>query len=225
MSFYFAEDKPSDSPFIEAIWHTQSESAGSFISTASTQSGIVLVRYQGQTTLTIRGPETWATPAPYPAEAEFLGINFKLGTFMPPFPAQLVMNRQDMTLPEARRGAFWIQGAAWEIPDFENADTFINRLVREGLLANDPIVEAAVQGKVEDLALRSVQRRFLHATGITLKTVQQIERAQKAAALLEQGCSILDTVYDLGYFDQSHLTNSLKRFIGQTPAQLLHPSE
>jgi AraC-like DNA-binding protein len=33
--------------------------------------------------------------------------------------------------------------------------------------------------------------------------------------------SILDTVYQAGYFDQAHLTRSLRRFIGQTPAQLM----
>lgn len=40
--------------------------------------------------------------------------------------------------------------------------------------------------------------------------------------LLHQGTSILDTVYKAGYYDQSHMTNSLKRFLGQTPAQIAH---
>jgi methylphosphotriester-DNA--protein-cysteine methyltransferase len=39
-------------------------------------------------------------------------------------------------------------------------------------------------------------------------------------ARLEQGVSILDTIHEAGYFDQLHLTNSLKRFLGQTPAQI-----
>ena len=30
---------------------------------------------------------------------------------------------------------------------------------------------------------------------------------------------------DLGYADQAHLTRSLKRFIGQTPAQMVHAVE
>jgi methylphosphotriester-DNA--protein-cysteine methyltransferase len=38
--------------------------------------------------------------------------------------------------------------------------------------------------------------------------------------LLRQGASILDTVYQAGYFDQPHLTRALKRFTGQTPAQI-----
>ena len=35
------------------------------------------------------------------------------------------------------------------------------------------------------------------------------------------GVSILDTAYEAGYFDQPHLTRSLKQFIGRTPAQIL----
>jgi methylphosphotriester-DNA--protein-cysteine methyltransferase len=42
---------------------------------------------------------------------------------------------------------------------------------------------------------------------------------------LQQGVSILDTIQQAGYYDQPHLTRSLKRFIGQTPAQLLHHSQ
>jgi AraC-like DNA-binding protein len=37
---------------------------------------------------------------------------------------------------------------------------------------------------------------------------------------LKQGISILDAVTLAGYADQPHLTRSLKRLVGQTPAQL-----
>jgi len=72
-----------------------------------------------------------------------------------------------------------------------------------------------------DLSLRSVQRRFLRATGLTHGLVVQIERAQRAMKLLQQGVSILDTVDQAGYADQPHLTRALKRLVGQTPAQIL----
>src|SRR6185369_6748429 len=97
---------------------------------------------------------------------------------------------------------------------------FVNRLVRAGLLVRDPLVDDAMQDDPLDLSTRALQYRFRRATGMTHKTVQQIERARQAATLLEQGFPILDTTYQLGYFDQSHLTNSLTRYIGQTPAQI-----
>ncbi|WP_255552919.1 AraC family transcriptional regulator [Ktedonobacter sp. SOSP1-85] len=62
--------------------------------------------------------------------------------------------------------------------------------------------------------------RFLRATGLPLRTLQAIKRAQHAVNLLQQGVSVLDMVEEAGYFDQPHLTRMLKRFIGQTPAQI-----
>jgi methylphosphotriester-DNA--protein-cysteine methyltransferase len=65
----------------------------------------------------------------------------------------------------------------------------------------------------------------LRATGLNHSQILQLERAKYAAALLEQGVPILDTVYDAGYFDQPHLTRSLKQWIGHTPAQIIQNSE
>ncbi len=140
MPFILGE-RPSGSSFVQAIWHNQSERSESFVSTAGTHWEMVLMRHKGQSTLTVRGPETKATPADFPADAEWLGITFKLGTFMPDFLPGSLLNRQDVNLPEATGKSFWLCGSTWEIPTYENADTFVNRLVRAGLLMRDPLVE------------------------------------------------------------------------------------
>ena len=88
----------------------------------------------------------------------------------------------------------------------------------------DPVVEAAIWGHTPDVSKRTLQYRFLRATGLTHKTIQQIERARSAVSLLERGTPISGTALQLGYFDQAHLTNSLKRFIGRTPAQIARES-
>ena len=49
--------------------------------------------------------------------------------------------------------------------------------------------------------------------------------ASSAVSLLERGTSISETAFELGYFDQAHLTNSLKRLIGRTPAQIARKSK
>jgi hypothetical protein len=219
MLFTFQE-KPSDSSFVQTVWINQSEQSGSFISPAAIHGEMVLTHYQGKTTITLRGPESKATHAIVPADAEWLGITFKLGTFMPAFPPGKLMDRQDVTLPEAGGKSFWLYGSTWEFPTYENVDTFVQRLTRAGLLVHDSLVDDVMQDCPLDLSPRAVQYRFQRATGLTYKTVQQIQRARQATALLEQGSSILDTAYNLGYFDQSHLTNSLKRYLGLTPTQI-----
>jgi AraC-like DNA-binding protein len=220
MKFVFAEERPADSPFIEKIWRTQSEQAGDFTSQAASHSEIVVTRFEGKTLVAVRGPETRATPATVPADSEFFGIVFKMGAFMPALLPRNLMDRRDAYLPVASNESFWLGNSVWEIPSFDNADTFVERLVREGLLAYDPVVGAVLQGERSPLSTRTLQYRFVRATGLPYKVIQQIERARRAAALLESGLSILDTVHETGYFDQSHLTNALKRFLGQTPAQI-----
>lgn len=220
MSLSF-DERLSDSPYVERVWSSHSERAGSFTSIAAIYWEMVVTKYQGTTTLTVRGPETKATRMDFPAGAEWFGIDFRLGTFMPHLPPGDVMDLQDVNLPEATSQSFWLHGSAWQFPNYENADTFVDRLVREGLLVRDPVVDAVLQGYPPPLSPRSLQYRFLQATGLTHRAIQQIKRARHAAARLEQGASILDTIYEAGYADQPHLTRALKRFIGYTPAQIM----
>lgn len=175
---------------------------------------------QGKTTLTVRGPETRVTRADCPADAEFLGIMFKFGAFMPILPARMVMDRRDVNLPEVARGSFWLHGSAWQYPNYENADAFVDRLVRHRLLVSDPTVHVVVEDQSATRSLRTVQRRFVQTTGLTFRTARQIVRARYAVALLRRGVSILNVVHEVGYFDQPHLTRSLRHFVGLTPAQI-----
>lgn len=225
MQFVF-DGRSSDSSYVQSIWRTQStENPGSFISSAATNWEIVITRQQGVATVSVRGPETKASPAPIPPDAEFFGIIFKMGTFMSNLPASLLIDG-GIHLPEAgRRNTFWLNGSSWQFPSYENADTFVAALVHEGLLQRDPLVEAVLQDQPQDVSLRTVRRRFLQTTGLTYKSIQQIERARQAALLLRQGTPILDAVYETGFFDQAHMTKSLKHFIGQTPAQILRPGD
>jgi AraC-like DNA-binding protein len=223
MEFVF-DTRPANSSFVEMVWHTHSERAGSFTSVAASNWEMVITTFGGKATITARGPETKASLADFPADAEYFGITFKLGTFMPHLPLRTLLDRQDATLPEASSNSFWLCGSAWELPTFENADVFVDRLIRQGILMRDPVVEAATQGHTPGMSIRSLQYRSLQATGLTHKTIQQIERARNAVSLLERGTPISDTAFELGYFDQAHLTNSLKRFIGRTPAQIAQKS-
>ena len=95
-----------------------------------------------------------------------------------------------------------------------------NCLPHSTTLSNRGKINAALQERPQAISKRSLQRRFLQATGLPLRTLQAIERARHAGSLLQQGVSVLDTVEEAGYFDQPHLTRMLKRFIGQTPAQI-----
>jgi hypothetical protein len=180
--FLFEEDRGSDSPFVETIWRTQSESAGTFLSRAVSHWERVVMQQHGRTGITVRGPETKATTAHCTANAEFVGITFTLGAWMPLLPTGDRLDAE-VILPEATRKSFWLNGKAWQFPDYDTADTFVERLVRDGLLMREPIVEAALQGQLQARSRRTIQRRFLRATGLTLSSVRQIERARGRGSL------------------------------------------
>ena len=82
-----------------------------------------------------------------------------------------------------------------------------------------------LRGGVDARSIRSAQRHFRHATGISHGTVRQIERARRATLLLQDGVPILDVVHAAGYYDQAHLTRSLRHRIGQTPLAVSRAAE
>ena len=120
--------------------------------------------------------------------------------------------------------SFWLHGSAWQFPDYENVDIFVNRLAAEEVLVRDPLVNDVLQDRPPELSVRTIRHRFLRATGLTQGQIRQFERARRAAKVLQQGATILDTVFEAGYSDQPHLTRSLKHWIGHTPAQLPRPT-
>jgi len=219
------EDRPSDSPVVERVWRSCSERAGAFLSMATCNWTMVVTRLAGRVSLTVRGPETRATWAHCPADGEWMGIHFTLGTFMPLLPTGRLRDRNDVTLPPVSARTFWLDGAAWEYPSFDDAETFVRRLVKAGLVAIDPHVQDVVRAAPRRGSRRTDQRRVLRATGMTSATIRQVQRARRATTLLRRGGSIADVAHHAGYCDQAHLTRSLKRFVGQTPAQVARARE
>ena len=97
----FDEDRPSDSPVVERNWRAHSEGARPFLSIAESRSEMVVTRHHGKLTLTVRGPETKATPlGDCPADSEWLGIRLKPGAFLLPLPARNLVDAT-VTLPHA----------------------------------------------------------------------------------------------------------------------------
>lgn len=219
--FFHLEDRASDHPFIARVWRCHTERGDTFLSIAANTCEMVLTRLGGKSLLTLRGPETGATVVDCPAEGQWVGIRFKPGTFMPRFLPGTLRDHNNVNLPAATGQSFWLNGSALEYPSFDNAESLVKQLAKSGLLSRDPMVEDILLRRPRELSLRSTQRRFLRSTGVTYATFRQIERARYATILLREGVPILDVVSGLNYFDQAHLTRSLKRFIGETPAKIM----
>lgn len=217
---FISEQRLSDSPYVETVTRGRTVGYGFTIRPAESHWHMVFVRFNDSQFPIVTGPLTSAGVVPYTEGAEILWIKFKLGAFMPHLPTRDLQD-SETSLPGASGRSFWLHGSAWQFPDFENVETFVDQLVREDILVCDPLVSAALGGHLPATPSRTLRHRFLRATGLSQGHIYQIERAQRAAALLQRGVPILETVYEAGYYDQAHLTRSLKRWVGHTPAQIL----
>jgi AraC-like DNA-binding protein len=220
MFIHFDSERLSDSPFIERVWSCHSEGGGRFLAVASSHWEMVVTRLHGLTSVTIHGPETRAREVECPADGEWFAIRFKAGTFMPNLPVHRLINGNDVNLAPAFRNRFRLEGTAWQIPDAGNAEEFVRRLARRGLLIRDAAVVGALEGDAGALHARTTQRHFLYATGMSQSTMRQIERARQATQLLREGLAPGEVAAETGYFDQAHLTRSLRALIGLTPAHI-----
>lgn len=79
---------------------------------------------------------------------------------MPHLPAKTILN-SELTLHGATDCSFWLNSSAWEYPDYENVETFIERLVSKDVLLRDPVIDHALQDQPLNMADRTVRHRFL----------------------------------------------------------------
>jgi hypothetical protein len=214
------EDRSSDSPYIARVWRSQSSGVERMTSVATSHWELVFWEQYGRVHAAVGGPETAASAALVPDEASSFGITFSHGTSMPHLPVPLLVD-EHLECPHVTATGFVLRGEEWTLPHFDNAEVFVNRLVREGVLQRDPLVPDAIGGELLPMiGARSVQRRVAAATGLTQGAIRQIERARQAAILLGEGVAPLDVVHRVGYYDQPHLARSLTRFVGRTATQL-----
>jgi AraC-like DNA-binding protein len=213
------EDRPSESQYIERVWRSRSIDVDRMMSIATPRWALVFWEQAGRTSAAVVGPETHASHAPVPEDAAFFGIDFALGTTMQRLPLGLLVDGS-LEIPDTTARSFRLDGSRWHIPSYDNAEAFVRRLVREDVMARDPLVADVANGNEPGLSARTVQRRFRIATGLTRDAVRQIDRARRAAVLWRDGLATSQVVERCGYYDQPHLARSLRRFIGRKPRDL-----
>ena len=214
--------RSSDAPLIDCVWRGRSTGVSILNSVASSHWHLVVSDVGGQVDISVHGPESRAVPTSLPPEGTWVGVRFRLGVMLQDVPIPDLVDG-GIVLPEASHRSFWWKGGTWKRPTYENAEGLVARLAREDLIGREPLVDDALQGGSGAVSLRTLQRRFYLATGQARRTVRQIEQARRAAVRLREGATPADVTHELGYYDQPHLTRSMRRYLGQTPAELADP--
>jgi AraC-like DNA-binding protein len=80
-------------------------------------------------------------------------------------------------------------------------------------------IEEAARG--EGLSRRQMERDFRQWLNVSPKHVSQVARTQAAMRLGLSGMPLADAAHSLGFADQSHMTNTVKKLARLAPAQLV----
>ena len=97
------------------------------------------------------------------------------------------MDRRDANLPEATSTSFWLSGSAWQFPTYENAETFVDRLVRDGLLVKVKELPAEVR---QQQPVDQPERRYCRDRGRAEEMAQEaLVRAWRGLATWRQESS------------------------------------
>ncbi|MFI6869616.1 helix-turn-helix domain-containing protein [Nocardia sp. NPDC050406] len=213
------ETRGSDSPWIDSVWTCRSEHVTEMTCVASQNWGLVFWVQEDVAFAGISGPETRCGTAPVPEGADFVGVQFTVGTSLRAVSAPTLVDG-GILLPDVTDRKFWLAGSHWETPRADTAEALVERLVRDEVLVRDPLVSAALSGQLPATTERTLERRFRAATGLTQGAVRQIGRARSAALLLSAGEAPSQVVDKLGYYDEPHLARALRRYVGRTAGQL-----
>lgn len=104
--------------------------------------------------------------------------------------------------------------------------------LRNSKFASNAAVEHSVEiiyagrgiPRVRELAIelgisqRTFERRFRRFVGLSPKAFSRIVRFQRALNMIRsEAPSVMDDVFQLGYYDQSHLINDFRQYAGMTP--------
>ncbi len=209
----------SDSPWVESVWTCRSDDVSEMTSVASETWGLVFWEQAGRAQAAITGPETRTGTAPVPEGAQFVGIQFAVGTSLRMTATSALLDG-GIVLPDVTGRTFFLDGVHRETPRPDDAEALVARLVRDGVVVRDPLVAATLQGAAPGVGERTLERRFRAATGLTQGGVRQIGRARTAAILLTSGATAAQVVDKLGYYDEPHLARALRRYVGRTAQQL-----
>jgi hypothetical protein len=213
------ETRASDSPWVDTVWTCANEHVAEMTSVAAVCWGLVFWEREGRRYANVSGPETRTGTAPVPVGATFVGIEFAVGTSLRTVPTPMLVDG-GVELPDATHRSFRLDGARWETPGPDDAEALVDRLVRAGAVVRDPLIAEIRRGHEPAVSGRTVERRFLAATGLTQGAVRQIERVRHAAQLLAAGVPVAHVVSGLAYFDEPHLARALRRYVGRTARQL-----
>lgn len=219
------QSRPSDSPYVQAIGSVRAEDDATFTVVPDGSWGLIVHRSLEATTAYLTGLTTRPIDVALHAGDEILSVSLAASAFSPDCSAAGLLNNARLLSAAGSRKVWWNGQHKIELPTMETADDFVAALVQREQLIVNKTVAAVLAGQTPYMSPRTLQRHFMHTTGMTHNYWLQIQRAQRAASALRLGKSLAQVAYESGYVDQSHMTRWLKQIVGRTPAAIAREND
>ncbi|MBE1877605.1 helix-turn-helix domain-containing protein [Myceligenerans pegani] len=214
------ELRRSAHPDIRAVWRAYVEEAADYTDDASEHWGLSFVRRaDGSLTAEIAGPRVERRPIRSRTGETYWGVELAVHVLIPGVDKALL--RGAIQTLDVEDDHVIIAGRRYRVPDWEQLEDFVSRLLADGALVADADIRRALAGDDDGLSRRSWQRRFRSVTGLRRKEIERLDRARHAYRLLCEGVRPARVAAAVGYADQAHLTRELRRIRGETPARIL----
>jgi hypothetical protein len=160
---FIAKGRLSDSPYVDSIWQGSADADHTLMCPADGRWNLCFTNWNGKLQVSVEGPISQAVPQTHVKGVDWLVIKFKLGVFLPDISDVKCL---DGSLPDAAWQSFWLHSSTWQMPSFENADTFVDWLVREDAVQLNPLVSDALQDRPPAVAERTLRHHFRRITGL-----------------------------------------------------------
>jgi len=143
----------------------------------------------------------------YEATGQFIELGLKELAF--------ISNCENPQITTALANAFFLQRLS------QKNDRVLS--ITEDLYLTNGSITIDDLAKRHSIGFRSLERLFKNNVGLAPKELSKIIRFQSVLKRLKDKSFDDDfsrLAFEMGYYDQSHLTNEIKAFTGQTPSQL-----
>lgn len=212
-------ERTIDSDLIDSIWSCSAPITVTRTALADLCVSIVFIQEASGIKVVIRGPETRPRTELLVGGYPHMAIRLRLGVSLKAFPAQTYVNKSSI-IATGTTSSIVFNNRHLALPDFENAERFIDRLDVLGHLdcrvSYDTLRQAA-----KTLPPRRYAYMVKRVLGVPPYLLYQNQRIHEALRLIKLGISPAVVATDLNFVDQSHLTRISKQFFGHTPKQLL----
>ncbi|MFT3943033.1 MAG: AraC family transcriptional regulator [Ancrocorticia sp.] len=214
------EEQHLDSPYVECVWRAKAVRSERYLVAAVEYWDMWFSRQPGgEIIAALSGPTVGHRWVESVVGEYGWGVQLRAHIVVPGVSARLVLGGEER-LP-VRDGRVTIAGHDLPVPEYEELEAFVTRLIELDVLRSDDDVRRVLIGDDAGYSERHWQRRVRGATGLTRKQIAQLARAREAFTLLQQGVSPAECAARCGFSDQAHLTRSLRAFHGLTPARIL----